>query len=106
MTRSLSEVDGAGGGGGASTLYRAAMLLILEDLERRYGGIDSVLLWPTYPNIGMDGALRAARDLFWRAAQVGPPRPRRHVRRRFLRRVRRVHKHDHRREGIHIFVVR
>ena len=21
----------------------------LDDLERRYGGIDSVLIWPTYP---------------------------------------------------------
>ena len=26
----------------------------LADLERRYGGVDAVLLWPTYTNIGID----------------------------------------------------
>ncbi len=26
----------------------------LDDLEKRYGGIDAVLIWPVYPNAGMD----------------------------------------------------
>src|ERR1700743_848253 len=26
----------------------------LDDLEKRFGGIDAVLIWPVYPNAGMD----------------------------------------------------
>jgi hypothetical protein len=26
----------------------------LDDLENRYGGIDAILIWPTYPNLGID----------------------------------------------------
>src|SRR5580700_935141 len=26
----------------------------VDDLEKRYGGVDAVLIWPTYPNMGID----------------------------------------------------
>ena len=34
---------------GAYTVHR-----FLDDLQTRYGGVDSVLVWPTYTNIGID----------------------------------------------------
>ena len=34
----------------------------LDDVNRRYGGVDSILMWPTYTNIGADA--RSQFDLF------------------------------------------
>ncbi len=46
--------------GGGYTVDR-----FLADLKARYGGIDSVLLWPTYPNLGVDdrNQFQMVRDL-------------------------------------------
>eukprot|EP01052_Picozoa_sp_SAG31_P025618 SAG31_NODE_2255_length_6073_cov_2.134248_6_plen_160_part_00 len=42
-----SSLERGGGEGWTIDLY-------LDDLDTRYGGIDSVLLWHSYPNIGLD----------------------------------------------------
>ena len=36
----------------AATRFRRTYRL--DDLEFRYGGIDAMLLWPTYPHLGVD----------------------------------------------------
>lgn len=35
-------------------LHRYTVDKYLNDLEKRFGGIDAVLIWPTYPNMGID----------------------------------------------------
>lgn len=35
-------------------LHKYTVDRYLDDLQKRYGGIDSVLIWPTYPNMGID----------------------------------------------------
>jgi formylglycine-generating enzyme required for sulfatase activity len=35
-------------------VHRYTVGRYLDDLEKRYGGIDAVLVWPTYPNMGID----------------------------------------------------
>jgi formylglycine-generating enzyme required for sulfatase activity len=37
-----------------SVAHRYTVDRYLDDLEKRYGGIDAVLIWPTYPNMGID----------------------------------------------------
>ena len=35
-------------------LHKYTVDRYLDDLDKRYGGIDAVLVWPTYPNMGID----------------------------------------------------
>jgi gamma-glutamyl hercynylcysteine S-oxide synthase len=37
-----------------SVAHRYTVDRYLDDLGKRYGGIDAVLVWPTYPNMGID----------------------------------------------------
>ena len=44
------------------TTQRYTVKTYLDDLKRRYGGVDSILIWPTYPLLGLDD--RNQFDLF------------------------------------------
>ena len=47
--------------------HRYTVERYLEDLKKRYGGIDAVLIWPTYPNLGID----ARNQLDWVRSMPG-----------------------------------
>jgi iron(II)-dependent oxidoreductase len=36
------------------TAHRYTVDRYVDDTIKRYGGIDAVLVWPTYPNMGID----------------------------------------------------
>lgn len=40
----------------------------MKDLEQRFGGVDQVLLWAGYPNLGVDA--RSNLDLMWDLPRV------------------------------------
>ena len=42
----------------------------LGDLKARFGGIDSVLIWPTYTNLGVRVRVRARVRMCLRAARA------------------------------------
>ena len=46
----------------AGTMGNYTVQKYLDDVNVRYGGVDSILMWPTYTNIGADA--RSQYDLF------------------------------------------